>query len=101
VLRLAEQNDTKAVQAIEKLAQHLGAGIALLITGIAPDAVVVIGEVTRLWNKIGPIIEDTVRSRARSGAKTQIFPTDPSTQPRLRGTIALVLQKYFGAPTVA
>lgn len=101
VLRLAEQNDTKAVQAIEKLAQHLGAGIALLITGIAPDAVVVIGEVTRLWNKIGPIIDDTVRSRARSGARTQIFPTDPSTQPRLRGTIALVLQKYFGAPSVA
>lgn len=101
VLRLAEQNDAKAVQAIEKLAQHLGAGIALLITGIAPDAVVVIGEVTRLWNRIGPIIDDTVRSRARSGARTQIFPTDPATQPRLRGTIALVLQKYFGAPSVA
>lgn len=101
VLRLAEQNDTKAVQAIEKLARHLGAGIALLITGIAPDAVVVIGEVTRLWSKIGPIIDETVRSRARSGAITQIFPTDPSTQPRLRGTIALVLQKYFGAPSVA
>ena len=101
VLRLAEQNDSKAVEAIEKLAYHLGAGIALLITGIAPDALVVIGEVTRVWNRIGPIIQETVRARAHSGATTQIFPTDPATQPRLRGTIALVLQKYFGAPTVA
>ena len=101
VLRLAEQNDAKAVQAIEKLAHYLGAGIAQLITGLAPDAVVVIGEVTRMWNRIGPIIEETVRHRARSGARTQIFPTDPSAQPRLRGTIALVLQKYFGAPMVA
>ncbi len=101
VLRLAEQGDPKAVEAIEEMARHIGTGIALLVTGLAPDVVVVIGEVTRLWNKIGPIIDDKVKNRLFTRASTRIVPTDPATQPRLRGTIALVLQKHFGAPTVA
>ena len=101
VLRLAEQNEVKAVKAIDKLAHHLGAGIALLVTGLSPDVVVVVGEVTRLWDRIGPVIQETVRKRTFSRNSTLIVPTDPATQPRLRGTIALVLQKYFGAPLVA
>jgi hypothetical protein len=32
---------------------------------------------------------------------TRIVPTDAATQPRLRGTVPLVLQKHFGAPSVA
>lgn len=101
VLRLAEQGDPKAVEAVTEMAHYLGVGIALLVTGLAPDVIVVIGEVTRLWDRIGPIINERVRSRSFTHATTRIVPTDPATQPRLRGTIALVLQKHFGAPSVA
>ncbi len=101
VLRLAEQNDTKAVEAINQMARYLGAGIALLVTGLAPDVIVVVGEVTRLWYQIGPVISDVVKRHSFTPAATRIVPTDPVTQPRLRGTIALVLQKHFGAPSVA
>ena len=101
VLRLAEQGDPKAMEAIEEMAHYMGVGIALLVTGLAPDVIVVIGEVTRVWDKIGPIINDIVKSRSFTHATTRIVPTDPATQPRLRGTIALVLQKHFGAPSVA
>jgi predicted NBD/HSP70 family sugar kinase len=79
----------------------MGAGIALLVTGLAPDVIVVVGEVTRVWNQVGPIIDEVVKSRSFTPAATRIVPTDPATQPRLRGTIALVLQKHFGAPSVA
>jgi len=101
VMRLAEQNDPKAVEAVRKMAHYLGTGIALLVTGLAPDVIVVIGEVTRLWNQVGPIINQTVKARSFTHAATQIVPTDPATLPRLRGTIALVLQKHFWAPSVA
>jgi predicted NBD/HSP70 family sugar kinase len=101
VLRLAEQGDLKAIEAINEMARYLGAGLAILVTGLSPDIIVVIGEVTRLWNLIGPIITDIVRKRSFSSAATRIVPTDPSGEPRLRGTIALVLQKHFGAPSVA
>jgi predicted NBD/HSP70 family sugar kinase len=101
LLRLTEQGDPKAVEAIEQMASYLGKGIALLVTGLAPDVVVVIGEVTRVWNRVGPIITKTVQEHSFTRAETRIVSSDPSSQPRLRGTIALVLQKHFGAPSVA
>jgi predicted NBD/HSP70 family sugar kinase len=101
VLRLAEQGDPKANEAFDQMAHYLGCGIAMLVSGLAPDVVVVVGEVTRLWNRIGPSIKKVVESRVFSHASTRIVPTDPSAQPRLRGTIALILQKHFGAPAVA
>lgn len=101
LLRLAEQSDPKAVEAINEMARYLGMGIARLVTGLAPDVIVVIGEVTRIWNRVGPIIGETVKSHSFTRANTQIVSKDPSSQPRLRGTIAVVLQKHFGAPSVA
>jgi predicted NBD/HSP70 family sugar kinase len=96
-----EQNDSKAVEAINEMARYLGVGIALLVTGLAPDVIVVVGEVTRVWDRVGPVIDKIIKSRTFTHAASRIVPTDPVSQPRLRGTIALVLQKYFGAPSVA
>jgi predicted NBD/HSP70 family sugar kinase len=101
VLRLAEQNDPKALEAIDQVAHYLGIGIAMIVTGLAPDVIVVVGEITRFWDRVGPVISGIVKNRSFTHAPTRILPTDPTTQPRLRGTIALVLQKYFGAPAVA
>ncbi|HEY9430359.1 MAG TPA: ROK family transcriptional regulator [Blastocatellia bacterium] len=101
ILRLAEQGDPKAVDAINQVARYLGIGVALLVTGLAPDVIVVVGEITRAWNRVGPIINAIVKSRSFAHAPTRVVPTDPAGDPRLRGTIALVLQKHFGAPLVA
>ena len=101
LLRLSEQGDGKAVEALQQMAKYLGLGIAPLVSGLAPDMIVIVGEVTRAWHKVGPIIKDTVRQHSFTRAETQIVPSDPITQPRLRGTIALVLLKHFGAPAVA
>jgi predicted NBD/HSP70 family sugar kinase len=101
VMRLAEQGAPKAIEALEQMAHYLGVGLSLLITGLAPDIIVIVGDVTRDWNRFGPIIEGVIKSRSFTQAATRIVPTDPASQPRLRGTIALVLQKHFGAPLVA
>ena len=101
LLRLAQQGDGKAVDALQQMAKYLGRGIAPLVSGLAPDMIVIVGEVTRAWEKVGPIIKDTVRQHSFTRAETQIVPSDPITQPRLRGTIALVLLKHFGAPSIA
>jgi predicted NBD/HSP70 family sugar kinase len=101
ILRLAEQGDQKAVDAISQVARYMGIGIALLVTGLAPDIIVVVGEITRAWNRVGPIINEVIKSRSFTHAPARVVPTDPAGDPRLRGTIALVLQKHFGAPSVA
>jgi predicted NBD/HSP70 family sugar kinase len=101
LLRLAEQGDPKAEEAIRQMADYLGRGLAVLVTGLAPDVIVVIGEITRAWSRVGPVIAEAIGRHSFTGAETRIVPADPSSQPRLRGTIALVLQKHFGAPSVA
>jgi predicted NBD/HSP70 family sugar kinase len=101
LLRLSDQGDAKASAALKQMAEHLGKGIALLVTGLAPDVIVVIGEVTRAWRQVGQIIADAIKQHSFTRATTRIVPADPLSQPRLRGTIALVLQKHFGAPSVA
>lgn len=97
MLRLAEQGDPKAGKALDQMAHHLGAGLAMLVTGLAPDVLVVVGDVTRAWNRVGPIIAEVISKRSFTHADTRILPTDPEAWPRLRGAIALVAQKHFTA----
>ncbi len=101
LLRLAKQNDLRACQSLEKMAHYLGEGISMLVNGLAPEAVVLVGEITRAWSRVGPIIEGIVKRHSLPHAATRIIPTDPAEQPRLRGAVVLVLQEHFGAPTVA
>jgi predicted NBD/HSP70 family sugar kinase len=98
ILRLAEQGDEKAGRALDQMAHHLGAGIAMLVTGLAPDVLLVVGEVARAWNRVGPVVTGVVQARSFTHANTRILPTDPEAQPRLQGAIALVLQNHFDAP---
>ena len=100
-MRLAEQGDLKAGEALDEMGLYLGLGIAMLVTGLAPDVIVLFGEFTQAWPRMKPIIQNVLKERQPTRATTKIVPTDPSMQPRLRGTIALVLQKHFGVPALA
>ena len=101
VLQLAGQGDRSAAAALDNMAHYLGAGITMLIAGLAPDLIVVVGDVARAWDRVGPIITDVVNERASTRAETKIMAGGLVPQPRLRGIIALVLQRHFGAPTTA
>jgi predicted NBD/HSP70 family sugar kinase len=101
ILARAQQGDPLAVKTLERMARYLGKGIAMLVMGLAPDVIVVVGDVTHAWDKVHPIIQDVVRRWASTHPAVRIVASNPASQPRLRGIIALVLQRYFGAPTVA
>ena len=101
ILQLAEHGDLRALEAVERMAHYLGKGISMLVTGLAPEAIVVVGEVTRAWDRVGPIITEVVRQRSSTHATAKITASGPAPQPRLRGIIALVLQRHFGAPITA
>jgi predicted NBD/HSP70 family sugar kinase len=101
VLKLAEQGDPQAVEALSRVAHYLGMGVTMLVAGLAPDVIVVVGNIVRAWDRVGPIVTDVVRQRSSTHADTRIMAGGLVPQPRLRGIIALVLQKHFGAPTTA
>ncbi len=101
ILKLAEGGDRHAVETLERMAQFLGVGLATIVTGLAPQLIVVIGEVTSIWDRVGPIVADVLERRALRETPTRIVPTDHTTQPRLRGAVTLVIQQHFGVPNVA
>jgi predicted NBD/HSP70 family sugar kinase len=101
ILARAQHGDPLAARTLERMAKYLGKGIAMLVMGLAPDVIIVVGDVTHVWDKVHPIITDVVRQWASTHPAVRIMASGPSSQPRLRGIIALVLQKYFGAPIVA
>lgn len=100
LLRLVEQGDLKANKALDQMAQQLGIGLAMLVTGLAPDVLVVVGDVTRAWNRVSPMVMETIKTHSFTHAKTRVLATDPDAHPRLRGAIALIAQKHFIAPQI-
>ena len=101
ILRLAEGGDARAAKTIDRMAHYLGVGLAPIVTGFAPQVLVIVGEITAAWKRVGTLLEEVVRSRSMSLVGTRILPTDPATQPRLRGAVTLVVQQHFGVPNVA
>ncbi|HXG85589.1 MAG TPA: ROK family protein [Pyrinomonadaceae bacterium] len=102
ILHLSEQGDARAIKAIERMGHYLGIGLSMLISGMAPSMIVVIGEITRSWKRIEPIIKNILTERLLgSPMVTRIVPAEDNLQPRLRGSMALILQKHFGAPLTA
>ena len=101
LLRRADSGDARAIEALDRMGQYLGAGLATIVSGLAPQVIVVIGEVTSAWDRIGPIVADVLRRRALNETPTRVVPTDHKTQPRLRGAVTLVVQQHFGVPNVA
>lgn len=101
MLTLAEKGDRTAARALGRMGTELGRGIAMLITGLAPGLILVVGEVTRAWTVVGPAIEKSAAERAPGGVVPRIVPAGDGAEARLRGTVALVLRKQFGSASVA
>jgi predicted NBD/HSP70 family sugar kinase len=100
LVTLAQQGDRRAAGALDAMGLHLGRGIAMLVTGLAPGLILVVGEVTRAWAIVGPAIETSAAQRI-PGTLPRIVPAGDGAEARLRGTVALVLRKQFGTAIVA
>jgi predicted NBD/HSP70 family sugar kinase len=97
LMSLAESGDALALQALDKMAHAIGRGMRVIVLGMAPEEIVLVGEFTRLWARMGPIIEAEVASAMLVGKPPRIRPAADPRMARLRGTVAMILQKHFGA----
>lgn len=97
LLSLADQGDTRAAKALEKMASYLGKGMRMIVAGLAPERILIVGDLTRSWSRFGPTIEAEVRGQVLPGGSIpQLIPVHEGGRARLRGTVASVLQKHFG-----
>lgn len=95
LLALADSGEAHALQALERMFQILGRGMRMIAAGLAPEEIVVVGELTRQWRRFGSLLENEVGLGFLQGRPPRVRPAEGSMA-RLRGTVALVLQKHFG-----
>ncbi|MGB6432170.1 MAG: ROK family transcriptional regulator [Candidatus Acidiferrales bacterium] len=97
LLALAEGGDAFALKALDTMARAIGRGMRMIVAGLAPEEIVVVGEFTRLWRRLGPVIEKEVAAAVLVGKPPRVRPASDPSMARLRGTVALVLKKNFGS----
>jgi predicted NBD/HSP70 family sugar kinase len=91
IVQLAQAGDKQALRA-KKMSEALGRGMHMIVSGLAPSEIVVVGEVTRLWSIVSPIIEDQLRKFPLISIP-KIRVTDEPEKARLRSAVALVMSE--------
>jgi predicted NBD/HSP70 family sugar kinase len=95
LMSLAESGDALASKALDRMAHAIGRGMHMIVAGLAPEEIVLVGDFTRMWSRFGPLIEAEVAAGVLVGKPPKVRPAEGKLA-RLRGTVALVLQNHFG-----
>jgi predicted NBD/HSP70 family sugar kinase len=84
--------------ALKETGHYLGVGIGNLIQGLAPQAVIIGGPITRVWHLISDEVESAAKeSICRGLPSTTIIASTLGTQPTLMGALSLVLASKFAS----
>jgi N-acetylglucosamine repressor len=102
LMDLALRGDRNARAALKETARYLGIGIANLIQGLAPEAVIVAGPIAHAWQVIVEDLKMSVDSSiCRGFPSTPILDSTLGSQPTLMGALSLVLASKFASAAVA
>jgi predicted NBD/HSP70 family sugar kinase len=97
----ALRSDGAARTALKETGHYLGIGIANLIRGLAPQAVIVGGPIVRAWPVISTDIQKTVEATICRGLpSTHIMASTLGPEPTLMGALSLVLASKFASISV-
>lgn len=98
IIDLAHQKEPAAVKTLKETARFLGIGISNLIVGFSPQAIIISGNIVRVWNiikkEINALAERSVRQEFQ---KTVIMPSSLGNNPTVMGSLSLVLAQKFAS----
>ncbi|HXC72932.1 MAG TPA: ROK family transcriptional regulator [Pyrinomonadaceae bacterium] len=101
LLNQALRSEGAARTALKETAYYLGVGIANLIRGLAPEAVIVGGPIVRAWPIISQDIRNSVEATICRGLpSTRIIASTLGPEPTLMGALSLVLASKFASVSV-
>jgi predicted NBD/HSP70 family sugar kinase len=92
LLKLAEVNDPAAKKAIDRMCAALGRGMHMISSALAPAEIVVVGDITTIWQIAGPLIEAEMR-RYPLATNPRLRPAQEGNKARLRSAVALVMHE--------
>jgi predicted NBD/HSP70 family sugar kinase len=93
LLDLAATGDIRALRSIDKMAGYLGRGLAMLVAGLSPEVIIIVGDCTALWPRIGPILESQLIARSFTSHVPRVVAAMDGDAARLRGAAALMLHQ--------
>jgi predicted NBD/HSP70 family sugar kinase len=101
LIDLGLASEGPARTALKETAYFLGVGIANLIRGLAPEAVIVGGPIVRAWPVISADIRNSVEATICRGLpSTRIIASTLGPEPTLMGALSLVLASKFASVSV-
>lgn len=100
LIDLALAGDKAATRAIKETAHYLGIGIANIIQGLGPEAVIITGALARAWSLIADELKSSVEaSLCREYHSTLIRASTLGKESAIMGALTLILAPKF-APVV-
>lgn len=98
LVSLAEQGEVQAIAALKETAKYLGIGIANLIVGLSPQAVIVSGSLTKAWHLVEQeVVAIAERGIIRDLPHPAIMASTLGDNPTLMGALSLVLARKFAS----
>jgi predicted NBD/HSP70 family sugar kinase len=91
LMRLAGEEDEHAVAALTKQAEYIGKGLRLISATLAPELILIAGDIVAAWAQFGPVIEEAFSNVVLAGLKSRLTPIHEAEVARLRGAAILVL----------
>ena len=95
LLDLATAGDIRALRAIDRMTTCLARGLAMLMAGLAPDVIIIVGDCTALWSRMCPIIESHLIAKSFTSRIPRVVAAVDGDVARIRGAAALVLHKML------
>ena len=91
-LRCWRSGRNQANAALNQVAVELGRGMKMIASVLDPREIIVVGAITSVWEKFGPIIESGMRQNTEQKGPS-LHPSHNGENARLRGAVALVLNE--------
>jgi predicted NBD/HSP70 family sugar kinase len=101
LLRLADEGDPRAVAALTRQAEWVGKGLRLIAATLAPEMILIAGDIVGAWQRLAPVIERSFAESTLADVRPKIMPTHEAEVARLRGAAILVVQRRSSAAEIA
>jgi predicted NBD/HSP70 family sugar kinase len=91
-----EAGDPGATVAVLRQAEALGRGMRLVTAALSPELVLVTGEITSCWDKVGPVVDRGMQATMLAAPAPRLATAGDGYLARLSGSAAMLLQRHSG-----
>ncbi len=98
IIKKAKEGEKAAFDVLQETAQYLGIGIANLVIGLSPQAIVISGELANAWEMISDTVKKTAKRSVRKRLPDIIITASSlKADATLTGAFSLVLANKFAS----